>query len=73
MRTSRLGPIIGGAFADSPATWRWSFYINLRVRAVVAPIYLWLIETHDPRPEASIADRVKKLDLTGAVLIPPPT
>lgn len=22
-----LGPIIGGAFADSSATWRWSFYI----------------------------------------------
>lgn len=24
-----LGPIIGGAFSDSPATWRWAFYINL--------------------------------------------
>jgi MFS family permease len=24
-----LGPIIGGAFADSSATWRWGFYINL--------------------------------------------
>ncbi|KAH7092163.1 putative efflux pump antibiotic resistance protein [Paraphoma chrysanthemicola] len=24
-----LGPVIGGAFATSPATWRWAFYINL--------------------------------------------
>jgi MFS family permease len=24
-----LGPIVGGSFADSSATWRWSFYINL--------------------------------------------
>ena len=24
-----LGPIVGGAFAVSSATWRWAFYINL--------------------------------------------
>lgn len=24
-----LGPVIGGAFAESGATWRWAFYINL--------------------------------------------
>lgn len=24
-----LGPVIGGSFADSSATWRWAFYINL--------------------------------------------
>ena len=24
-----LGPVIGGAFAESDATWRWAFYINL--------------------------------------------
>ena len=22
-----LGPIIGGAFTDSGATWRWAFYL----------------------------------------------
>lgn len=24
-----LGPVIGGSFSDSGATWRWAFYINL--------------------------------------------
>lgn len=24
-----LGPVVGGSFSDSSATWRWSFYINL--------------------------------------------
>lgn len=24
-----LGPIVGGLFATSPATWRWGFYINV--------------------------------------------
>jgi MFS family permease len=24
-----LGPIIGGAFTDGSAGWRWAFYINL--------------------------------------------
>jgi MFS family permease len=38
-----LGPIIGGAFTDSAATWRWSFYINLCVAAVCAPVYVRLL------------------------------
>ncbi|KAL2139965.1 hypothetical protein VTI28DRAFT_4442 [Corynascus sepedonium] len=32
-----LGPIIGGAFTDSSATWRWAFYINLCIGGLFAP------------------------------------
>jgi len=28
-----LGPVIGGAFSDSSAKWRWAFYINLPLAA----------------------------------------
>jgi len=24
-----LGPVVGGGFSVSSATWRWAFYINL--------------------------------------------
>ncbi|OBT98127.1 hypothetical protein VE01_03820 [Pseudogymnoascus verrucosus] len=39
-----LGPIIGGGFAASSATWRWAFYINLVIGAVVMPAYIFLIQ-----------------------------
>ncbi|KFY77712.1 hypothetical protein V499_02960 [Pseudogymnoascus sp. VKM F-103] len=39
-----LGPIIGGGFAASSATWRWAFYINLAIGAVVMPAYIFLIQ-----------------------------
>jgi MFS family permease len=28
-----LGPVVGGAFSDSSAKWRWAFYINLPLAA----------------------------------------
>ncbi|KAK9244231.1 major facilitator superfamily domain-containing protein [Lipomyces tetrasporus] len=30
-----LGPVVGGSFSTSSATWRWSFYINLFVLPVL--------------------------------------
>ncbi|PYH94064.1 putative MFS drug efflux transporter [Aspergillus ellipticus CBS 707.79] len=63
-----LGPIISGAFAGSSATWRWRFYISLCVGGAAAPIYLWLIVPHDPRPGVPVKEKLRILDLPGAVL-----
>jgi hypothetical protein len=68
MLDRRLGPIVGGAFSSSKATWRWAFYINLCVGAVMAPIYLILLPGHNPRPGVSIAGRLRQLDWIGATL-----
>lgn len=63
-----LGPIIGGAFTDSSATWRWSFYINLCIGGLAAPIYAFLLPASDPRRGHGFVSRFKDLDLVGAIL-----
>jgi MFS family permease len=63
-----LGPIIGGAFTDSSAGWRFSFYINLCIGAVCAPVYIFLLPNKDPRPGVSLLDRAREMDYVGAVL-----
>ncbi|KAI9874726.1 MAG: hypothetical protein M1830_009348 [Pleopsidium flavum] len=63
-----LGPVIGGAFADSSATWRWAFYINLVIGALFTPVYLFLIQGFQPQPNISRLQKLKTLDWLGIVL-----
>jgi MFS family permease len=63
-----LGPIIGGAFTVSSAGWRWSFYINLCIGAVCAPVYLFMLPSIDPRPGVKFIDRAREVDYFGVIL-----
>ncbi|KAF1963165.1 efflux pump antibiotic resistance protein [Byssothecium circinans] len=65
-----LGPIIGGAFSDSSATWRWSFYINLCIGGLAAPVYMLLLPATTPPSHQGLTffSRTKRLDLVGAIL-----
>ncbi|KAH8645402.1 major facilitator superfamily domain-containing protein [Xylariales sp. PMI_506] len=63
-----LGPVIGGAFSVSSATWRWGFYINLVVGAVTAPIYIFNLPNVHPAPGIPVWERVKNIDYVGSVL-----
>jgi MFS family permease len=63
-----LGPIIGGAFSDSSAGWRWAFYINLCIGAACAPVYIFMLPIKDPRPGVSFMDRAREMDYVGATL-----
>ncbi|CAG9953673.1 unnamed protein product, partial [Clonostachys rosea f. rosea IK726] len=59
---SVLGPVVGGAFAESAATWRWGFYINLVIGAIFAPAYLVLFPAVDPQPAKSVWQRLAMID-----------
>ncbi|KAK3386159.1 major facilitator superfamily domain-containing protein [Podospora didyma] len=64
-----LGPLIGGAFSESNATWRWAFYINLVIGAVVVPIFVFLIPSIHPNPGKTIRERLVHFDFLGLSLI----
>ncbi|PTB42525.1 hypothetical protein M441DRAFT_79211 [Trichoderma asperellum CBS 433.97] len=65
---SILGPVIGGAFSDSSATWRWAFYINLPLAALMSPVYLFIFPSFRPNKEKTILQSLKTIDAVGAVL-----
>ena len=63
-----VGPVIGGAFADSAATWRWGFYINLCTIGLMAPVYVFLIPGFEPAPGRTAIDCLKEIDFVGTFL-----
>ncbi|KAI5195339.1 MFS general substrate transporter [Aureobasidium subglaciale] len=65
---SILGPVVGGGFAVSSATWRWAFYINLPLAAVSSPVYLFLFPSYNPKPELSAMQKLATIDWLGAFL-----
>lgn len=63
-----LGPLIGGGFSESAATWRWGFYINPVIAAITAPIYLIYLPSIHPNTTQSLRQRVAELDFVGFIL-----
>lgn len=63
-----LGPVIGGAFAVSAATWRWAFYINLVIGAISAPPLLFYLPSIHPIRGVSIRGRLATIDFVGFIL-----
>jgi hypothetical protein len=63
-----LGPIVGGALADSSATWRWAFYINICIAAPSTLACITLIPPISHKSAFNRFERIKRIDYLGAVL-----
>ncbi|PYI02700.1 MFS general substrate transporter [Aspergillus sclerotiicarbonarius CBS 121057] len=68
------GPVVGGAFTTY-STWRWCFYMNLPIGAVVAALLLFTrIPDQKPKPPARHVLQslfLQKFDLLGFALFAP--
>ncbi|PWY81738.1 MFS general substrate transporter [Aspergillus sclerotioniger CBS 115572] len=63
-----LGPVVGGGFSDSSATWRWGFYLNLVIGAITAPVYLFYLPAIHPGAGQSLRNCLLHLDYIGFIL-----
>jgi len=64
-----LGPVIGGAFSISAATWRWAFYINLVIGGAFAPVYIFFLPSYCPAAQKTVRERLSHFDFLGLGLI----
>ncbi|KAI4868536.1 major facilitator superfamily domain-containing protein [Hypoxylon rubiginosum] len=65
---SVLGPVIGGAFVESSATWRWAFYVNLPIGALTIPAFLVFLPSFHPSQGSTIRERLATIDFAGFLL-----
>ncbi|KAI4199018.1 MAG: hypothetical protein LQ346_002650 [Caloplaca aetnensis] len=64
-----LGPIVGGALAESSVGWRWGFYINLFIFVAAAPVMLFLLPSLNFEPSLSAKQKLAKLDWLGLLIL----
>ncbi|KAF7330046.1 DHA14-like major facilitator [Mycena kentingensis (nom. inval.)] len=72
---SVAGPLMGGGFTTSAATWRWCFYINLPVGGIALFVMVFLFKMpksadHEPQ-HLFLLDRINQFDPFGTLVFIP--
>jgi hypothetical protein len=62
-----LGPVVGGGFAATSASWRWAFYINLPLAVLMAPAF-YSFPFFNPIPELNWRQKSATIDWVGVCL-----
>jgi len=67
---SICGPLVGGVLTTK-VSWRWCFYINLPVGAIVVAIILFILKTPAKKTELTLREQFIKLDPIGTLFFLP--
>uniref|UniRef100_L2FXT1 MFS aflatoxin efflux n=1 Tax=Colletotrichum fructicola (strain Nara gc5) TaxID=1213859 RepID=L2FXT1_COLFN len=72
---SIAGPLLGGAFTSSSATWRWCFWINLPLGVAALFVIFFILKAPGRGPAGGLPlkAKLKQLDFAGTAIVVPGT
>jgi MFS family permease len=68
---SVAGPLIGGAFTQGKAGWRWCFYVNLPLGGFTILALAFFLKLEENKPKMSLKNKLAQLDPLGTFFFLP--